>query len=78
LEDAPKIVFGRVAPVNLDELGNYIQRVGGVGLNLTDEDSQTYLREAAGLPHVDVATAPPLAPTTQQTTVEAPEPEEPA
>jgi hypothetical protein len=77
LEDAPKIVFGRVAPVNLDELGNYIQRVGGVGLNLTDEDSQTYLREAAGLPHVDVATAPPLAPTTQQTTVEAPEPEEP-
>jgi hypothetical protein len=69
LEQAPKIVFGRVAPVNLDELGNYIQRVGGVGLNLTDEDSQTYLREAAGLPHVDPAPAPP--PT------EAPETEAP-
>jgi hypothetical protein len=50
LTDAPKIVFGRVAPVNLDELGAFIRNASGVGLNLTDEDSQNYLREVAGLP----------------------------
>jgi hypothetical protein len=78
MEDAPKIVFGRVAPINLEELGNYIQRVGGVGLDLTDEDSQTFLRDAAGLPHVSPANAAPRITTTNQTPVEAPEPEEPA
>jgi hypothetical protein len=55
-EDAPKITFGRVAPVDLDELGNYIQRVGGIGLDLSDDDSQTFLRDAAGLPHTPPGT----------------------
>lgn len=50
LTDAPKIVFGRVSPIDLTELGNYIQRVGGVGINLTDTASETFIREAAGLP----------------------------
>jgi hypothetical protein len=50
LTDAPKIEFGRVVPPDLVKLGNYIQRLGGVGIDLTDEDSQGFLREAAGLP----------------------------
>lgn len=60
LDQAPKIVFGRVAPVDLAELGTYIDRVGGIGIDLTDEDSQTYLREAAGIPG---AAQPPAAAT---------------
>lgn len=63
MAEAPKIVFGRVAPVDLGELGNYIQRVGGIGVSLTDEASQTYLRDAAGLPApAGGAPMPPAAP----------------
>lgn len=62
LTDAPQIVFGRVAPIDLTELGNYIQRVGGVGIDLTDEDSQMFLREAAGIPGT---ARPPREPSTQ-------------
>lgn len=50
MEDAPKVVHGRVAPVDLTELGNYIARAAGVGINLTDEASEDYIRTAAGLP----------------------------
>lgn len=50
MTDAPKIVHGRVAPVDLTELGNYLGRVAGVGINLTDEASEGFIRTAAGLP----------------------------
>lgn len=63
MSDAPKIVPGRVAPVDLTELGNYIARVAGVGINLSDESSEEFIRTAAGLPPSsgEVAT-PPAAP----------------
>jgi hypothetical protein len=66
LSEAPTITFGRVAPIDLTELGNFIQRVGGVGIDLTDEDSQTFLREAAGIP--GDAQPPRPAPTPPQAT----------
>lgn len=49
--DKPKITHGRVAPVDLGELGNYIQRLGLIGFDIgEDEATSDYLREAAGLP----------------------------
>jgi phage gp29-like protein len=50
MSDAPKIMHGRVAPTDLNELGNYIQRLGGLGVDLTDAPSEDFLRNAAGLP----------------------------
>lgn len=50
LTDAPKIVHGRVAPVDLKEFGDYIARLAGVGVQLTDTASEAHLRAAAGLP----------------------------
>lgn len=50
MADAPKIVPGRVAPVDLTELGNYIARVAGVGIQLNDDASEEFIRTAAGLP----------------------------
>lgn len=50
MADAPKIVHGRVAPVDLKEFGDYIARMAGVGIRLTDEASEAYIRTAAGLP----------------------------
>lgn len=64
-QDAPKIVFGRVAPIDLAELGNYIQRIGGIGVNLTDEASQTFLRDAAGFPAPVGPLPPPTTPETE-------------
>ena len=72
LTDAPQIVFGRVAPIDLTELGNYIQRVGGVGIDLTDEDSQMFLREAAGIPG---AAQPPRPPQVQPAAQADPDPD---
>lgn len=50
MSDAPRIQHGRVAPTDLAELGNYIQRVGGLNIDLTDEATIDFLRNAAGLP----------------------------
>ena len=50
MADAPKVVHGRVAPVDLTELGNYIARAAGVGINLTDPASEEFIRTAVGLP----------------------------
>lgn len=48
--DTPLLVFGRVSPVDLAELGGFIQRIGGLGIDLTDSASETFLRQASGLP----------------------------
>jgi hypothetical protein len=48
--EAPRIMHGRVAPTDLNELGNYIQRLGGLGVDLSDTPSEDFLRNAAGLP----------------------------
>lgn len=52
-DDAPQITFGRVAPVDLDQLGFYIQSLTGAGIDLTDGDTRDFIRAAAGFPKVD-------------------------
>jgi hypothetical protein len=63
ITDAPVIQHGRVAPTDLAELGNYIQRVGGLGISLTDEASEDFLRNAAGLPPASPRTDLPDTPS---------------
>lgn len=46
----PSIVPGDVAPPDLEELGNFVNRLAGSGVMLTDEDTQNVLRASAGLP----------------------------
>ena len=53
-DDMPKLVRGRVAPVDLEELGQYIQRLALSGVDLfPDEDLDKHLRDVAGLPAGD-------------------------
>jgi hypothetical protein len=61
LADAPKITFGRVAPVDLVELGTFIDRVSGVGIPLNDDlPTVNYVLNAAGMPpRTDLPTPPP-------------------
>lgn len=52
--DMPKINRGRVAPVDIDELGQYIQRLALSGVDLfPDENLDKHLRDVAGLPEGD-------------------------
>ena len=51
-EDAPKIMHGRVAPTDLAELQGYIKAMADVGLDLRDDATTDFLRNAAGLPPV--------------------------
>jgi hypothetical protein len=52
--DMPKLVRGRVAPVDLEELGQYIQRLALSGVDLfPDENLDKHLRDVAGLPEGD-------------------------
>ena len=47
----PKLVPGEVDPPNLQELGNFIQKLVGAGMPLfPDEQLENYVREAGGLP----------------------------
>jgi hypothetical protein len=64
MSDAPKIAHGRVAPTDLAELGNYVQRLGGLRIDLTDPASEDYLRGAAGLPPAPRTTQEDDLPTT--------------
>lgn len=65
MDDTPKIVHGRVAPVDMKELGDFVARLAGVGIQLTDEASEAYLRGAGGLPPSsgDPVTPPATSPT---------------
>jgi len=49
-DDMPEIKFGRIAPIDLDQLGFYIQSLTGAGIDLTDDDTRDFIRNAAGLP----------------------------
>jgi len=65
LADAPKITFGRVAPVDLVELGTFIDRVSGVGIPLNDDlPTVNYVLNAAGMPPRTDLPTPPAAPPT--------------
>ena len=46
----PYVAPGRVAPEDLDELGNFVQRLAAAGFTLFDEDTENRLRDAGGLP----------------------------
>ena len=50
----PRIVPGEVAPVDLQELGEYVKALSGSGIDLLDEDTQNVLREVGGLPEADI------------------------
>ena len=53
-DDMPKIVRGRIAPVDLEELGQFIQRLALSGVDLfPDEGLEKHLRDVAGLPAGD-------------------------
>jgi len=50
----PKIARGRVAPVDIDELGQYIQRLSMSGVDFfPDDTTENHLRDVAGLPAID-------------------------
>jgi len=46
----PYVSPGKVTPVDLQILGEYISKIGGLGFNLFDEDTENYLRSLADLP----------------------------
>jgi hypothetical protein len=53
-ESMPTINRGRVAPVDIDELGQYVQRLALSGVQLfPDETLENHMRSVAGLPAVD-------------------------
>ena len=53
-EDMPKLARGRVAPVDLEELGQFIQRLTLSGADLFPDDKlDKHLRDIAGLPEGD-------------------------
>jgi phage gp29-like protein len=67
--DYPRIEHGSVAPVDLTELGNFIQRISGAGIVINDDlPTVNYLRNAAGLPPVDELPEPPTTPAPSVTT----------
>jgi hypothetical protein len=50
----PKIVRGRVAPVDLEELGQFVQRLTMSGIEFfPDDKTENHLRDVAGLPALD-------------------------
>lgn len=61
MADAPKIMHGRVAPIDLTEMSNYLTRAAGVGIDLTDERTEEHIRSVGGLPPAPPrpATPPP-------------------
>lgn len=53
-EDMPKVSRGRIAPIDLEELGQFIQRITLSGADLfPDEGLEKHLRDVAGLPEGD-------------------------
>ena len=52
ITDYPKITHDEIEKVNLDELGNFIQKITASGaLDTTDDKAlENYLRQAGGLP----------------------------
>ena len=46
----PYVVPGKVAPENLGEMGDFIQKLSGAGFILTDRPTEEHLRTIAGLP----------------------------
>jgi hypothetical protein len=49
-ELCPVLTYGEVSSVDLNELGNYVQKLIGAGALTPDEKLEAYLREQASLP----------------------------
>jgi hypothetical protein len=49
-ELCPYLTYGEVSSVDLNELGNYVQKLIGAGALTPDEKLEAYLREQASLP----------------------------
>ena len=57
----PKIARGRVAPVDIEELGQYIQRLAMSGVDFfPDDTTENHLRDVAGLPARNPNKQPPV------------------
>lgn len=52
----PYVAPGKIAPEDLEELGNYIQKLSAAGIMFTDEETVSHLRGLAGLPENPVMT----------------------
>lgn len=46
----PYLCPGNVAPDDITELGDFVQKLSGAGFMLADQDTEEYLRRTAGLP----------------------------
>lgn len=54
---SPRWIPGRVSPIDLAELGGYIQQLSSAGFQLAgDEDTENFVRTAAGLPEFNADT----------------------
>lgn len=51
-EMMPCVKPGNIAPVDLQELGDFVSKLAGAGIPLTDPDTENVLRSSAGLPEV--------------------------
>ena len=62
MANMPKIVSGRVAPIDIDELGQFVQRLSLAGVDLFPDDTlELHLRNVAGLPAPDPNRPPRMA-----------------
>lgn len=50
ITDYPDLVHGDIETQDLDKLGDYVQKMTGIGLIQPDEGLEDYLRQQAGLP----------------------------
>ena len=67
-DNAPRIMHGRVAPTDLAELQGYLKAMTDIGVDLRDETTIDFLRNAAGLPPVTERADLPDTPTVDETT----------
>lgn len=49
-DEMPMLRYGSIAPENITELGDYVSKLAGAGIILSDEETENHLRRAAGLP----------------------------
>ncbi len=52
-EVMPEFKFGAVAPVDLQELGEFVRNLSSTGVTFTDNQTENALREMADLPEIE-------------------------
>ena len=66
ITDYPKLAHGDIESQDLSQLGDYIQKMTGVGLITPDPELEDYLREQAGLPEKTSDNTAEIAPVASQ------------